>query len=101
MTPRVLMTTDGVARRVPWYPTSREKRARCGAPDLLLTVQKAGQSSRARLLARRNDGPLMGLRPVFFDPCTPVRTWGTRPAGEGWRVSRKPRARASWLVHLS
>jgi hypothetical protein len=27
--------TDRVARQVPWYPTSREKRARCGAPDLL------------------------------------------------------------------
>jgi hypothetical protein len=22
---------------------------------------------------------LEGLRPVFFGPCTPVRTWGTRP----------------------
>jgi hypothetical protein len=33
------MRTDRVARRVPWYPTSREKRARCGAPDLLLPGQ--------------------------------------------------------------
>jgi hypothetical protein len=37
----LLMTTDRVARRVQWYPTSREKRARCGAPDLLLPVQEA------------------------------------------------------------
>jgi hypothetical protein len=29
VTPAFLMTTDRVARRVPWYPTSREKRARC------------------------------------------------------------------------
>ena len=36
---RGLMTTDSVSRRVPWYPTSREKRARYGAPDLLLPVQ--------------------------------------------------------------
>jgi hypothetical protein len=34
--------TDRVAGRVPWYPTSREKRARCGAPDPLLPVQEAG-----------------------------------------------------------
>src|SRR5271168_3127949 len=41
----LLLTTDRVARRVPWYPTSREKRARCGAPELLLPVQEAGHSS--------------------------------------------------------
>jgi hypothetical protein len=27
--PSLLMTTDRIVRRVPWYPTSREKRARC------------------------------------------------------------------------
>jgi hypothetical protein len=36
----LLMTADGIARRVPWYPTSREEPARCRAPDLLLPVQK-------------------------------------------------------------
>jgi hypothetical protein len=104
----VLMTTNGVARRVRWYPTSREKRARypefpargpwtrlrvrnppdCtgnrgyGTPDLVLTIQKASQSSSARLLARRKDRALMGLRPLLFGPCTLWRTWGSRPAGK-------------------
>jgi hypothetical protein len=39
-----------VARRVSWYPTSREKRARCGAPELLLLVQEAGHLSSNSLL---------------------------------------------------
>jgi hypothetical protein len=45
------MTTDRVTPRVPWYPTSREKRARCGAPERLLPVQEAGHgvSMRDRL----------------------------------------------------
>jgi hypothetical protein len=37
----------------------------CGAPGLDL----AGE---------RKDRPLMGLRPVFLNPRTLVRTWGTR-----------------------
>src|ERR1700739_3386175 len=35
------MTTDKVAGRTPWHPTSREKRARCGPPDLMSPVQNA------------------------------------------------------------
>jgi hypothetical protein len=27
---------------------------------------------------REKDGPLMGLRPVFINPRTLVRTWGTQ-----------------------
>jgi hypothetical protein len=27
----------------------------------------------------RGTEALEGLRPVFFGPCTPGRTWGTRP----------------------
>src|ERR1700730_1634359 len=81
-----VMTIDRVVRRVPWYPTSREKRARCGAPDLVLLLQKAGQPSRARLLARSRDRPLMGLRPVVFDPCTPHGT-----PGQAWRTLRGTR----------
>ena len=36
----LLMTTDRVARQAPWYPTSREKRARCGAPNLCCRYRK-------------------------------------------------------------
>jgi hypothetical protein len=51
--------TDRVAGRVPWYPTSREKRARCGTPDPLLPVQEAGHlifqlASASRLLLMNN-----------------------------------------------
>ena len=32
----------------------------------------------------RPDGKaVVGLRPVFFGPCTPWRTWGTRPISSG------------------
>jgi hypothetical protein len=57
------MTIDGVARRVPWYPTSREKRARCGAPDLMLPVQKAGQ-----LIFQFRDQSVDGASPRLFRP---------------------------------
>ncbi len=50
---------------------SRKTSEMWGPPEVLLTVQKAGK-----------DRPLMGLRPVVFDPCTLVRTWGTRPVWE-------------------
>jgi hypothetical protein len=53
------VTTDRVARRVPGYPTSREKRARCGAPDLQLPVKEAGHlmfqlATASRLLEMTN-----------------------------------------------
>jgi len=39
------------------------------------------------------DRPLMGLRPVFFGPRTPWRTWGTRPRGKGFMVGLPSRDR--------
>ena len=52
--------SSGIER---WNPTSRQKRARYGAQVLFW-----GKDVRA----------LMGLRPVFTNPRTPVRTWGTQ-----------------------
>jgi hypothetical protein len=46
-----------------WYPTSREKRARCGAPGVRLESDKS----------------IGGALPVVSVPRTLRRTWGTRP----------------------
>jgi hypothetical protein len=92
-------------------PTSREKRARCGAPKLRgkervqnPTLARHGSFTalaeqdgclvhhalvslvRTKGRKREKDRPLMGLRPVFFGPRTLVRTWGTRPGGK-WVIS--------------
>jgi hypothetical protein len=31
----------------------------------------------------------MGLRPVFFGPCTLGRTWGTRPGRQVWLFAKQ------------
>jgi hypothetical protein len=35
-----------IGDRGSWYPTSREKRARCGAPDVFLDVRTSARDSR-------------------------------------------------------
>ena len=41
--------------------------------------------------AKGKDRPLMGLRPVFLNPRTQVRTWGTRSElREGWKKRKVP-----------
>jgi hypothetical protein len=57
-------------------PLARAYVGRRVFPMLLLYAQDAGLNNRP---FTRRAGALEGLRPVFFGPCTPVRTWGTRP----------------------
>jgi hypothetical protein len=76
------MTTYRVARRVPWYPTSREKRARCGAPDRLLPVQEAGHlmfqlATASRLRGMTKERSTVPWRVVAGIPGLKIETWGT------------------------
>jgi hypothetical protein len=66
------MTTDKVAGRAPWHPTSREKRARCGAPDLRSPVQNACHlifqlAAASRLLGMTKERATVALR-VIAEP---------------------------------
>jgi hypothetical protein len=73
--------TDRVACRVPWYPTSREKRARCGHPIFV-----AGTGSRSFLSRLASSSQLLGMTKgrlgfpsglVAGIPGLKRETWGT------------------------
>ena len=49
----------------------------CGIPHLAKNERDVGAPGLG-LAGERKDRPLMGLRPVFLNPRTLVRTWGTR-----------------------
>jgi hypothetical protein len=40
-----------------------------------------------------------GLRPVFFGPCTPGRTWGTRPAKWAAFVAQSVATQPRFAIH--
>jgi hypothetical protein len=42
-----------------------------------------------------------GLRPIFFGPCTPGRTWGTRPVSSTSRLTRQSQVEGSGIPHLA
>ena len=76
-----------------WSPTSREKRARYGAPDPLRRNQRQAPleclchpSSICVIEQMRS----WGLRPIVFGPGTLWRTWGTRPIPSEFAMRQTP-----------